>query len=116
MRHELQVAAQDLGLDDKDEPVGTVLSVFLHRLPSGERNHVLVHLPADVRALIDPVAPHGPAATWDSPRSDGMIGDQTSGMGGSPGDVLHELTNRDNPNQVGEGQVHRAGTGSGFTP
>lgn len=57
MRRELRAVAQNLGLDDKDEVVGTVLSVFLHRLPSGERNHVLVHLPADVRALTGPVVP-----------------------------------------------------------
>ena len=56
MRVDLLAAAGELGLGL--EHVATVLTVFLHRLPPGERAHVLAHLPADVRALI---APHAPA-------------------------------------------------------
>ncbi len=55
MHVELQAAARELGLGL--EHVATVLTVFLHRLPAGERAHVLTHLPADVRALIAAKAP-----------------------------------------------------------
>lgn len=55
MRLELQAAARGLGLGL--EHVATVLTVFLHRIPAGERDHVLAHLPADVRALIAARAP-----------------------------------------------------------
>ena len=57
MRRELQAAARELGLGTG--AVATVLDVFLHRLPRGERDHVLTHLPADVRALIGAAAPAG---------------------------------------------------------
>ena len=87
MRHELQAAAQDLGLDDNDEAVGTVLSVFLHRLPTGERSHVLVHLPADVRALIDPVAPRGAGRISD----EAALGDAVTSSGAVPAEKADHL-------------------------
>lgn len=55
MHRELQRAAHELGLDTGDAV--TVLDVFLHRLPRGERDHVLTHLPADVRSSIGGAAP-----------------------------------------------------------
>jgi uncharacterized protein (DUF2267 family) len=51
MCRELRAAAQATGPDLDDEAVGEVLSVFLSRLPTGQRDHVLAHLPADVRVL-----------------------------------------------------------------
>lgn len=57
MHHELQAAAREIGANI--HAVATVLTTFLHRLPTGERDHVLAHLPADVRALVEPVGPHG---------------------------------------------------------
>jgi uncharacterized protein (DUF2267 family) len=57
MRRELQAEAHGLGLGIQE--VAAVLGVFLHRLPRGERDHVLAHLPADVRALTGAVAPAG---------------------------------------------------------
>lgn len=55
MHRELQLAARELGLDTG--AAATVLDVFLHRLPRGERDHVLTHLPADVRSLLGGAAP-----------------------------------------------------------
>jgi uncharacterized protein (DUF2267 family) len=65
MRKELQAAAHELGLGVNEEAAGTVLGVFLDRLPKGERDHVLTHLPADVRALTRSVAPRGAARIAD---------------------------------------------------
>jgi uncharacterized protein (DUF2267 family) len=87
MRNELRAAARDLDLDNRDEAVGTVLSVFLHRLPSGERNHVLVHLPADVRALTHPVAPRGAGRIPD----EAALRDAVTSSGAVPSEKADQL-------------------------
>jgi uncharacterized protein (DUF2267 family) len=80
MRRELHVAAQEIGADIP--AVATVLSVFLHMLPGGERDHVLVHLPADVRKLLEPESPHGTgriadeAALRDAVTASGTVPEQ----------------------------------------
>ncbi len=51
---ELLDAARDAGAHDARAAVHAVLCGFTDRLPAGERDHVLIHLPADVRALAGP--------------------------------------------------------------
>lgn len=63
MLRDLQAAAHESNLDA--EAISAVLTVFLHRLPTGERDHVLTHLPADVRALVEPVATRGTGRIGD---------------------------------------------------
>lgn len=47
-------AAQDAGAVEADRAVHAVLLCFLARIPQGERAHVWVHLPRDVRAAASP--------------------------------------------------------------
>jgi uncharacterized protein (DUF2267 family) len=56
-------AARTAGVPPGDEELGVraVLVPFLERLPLGERNHVLGHLPADVELLVEPPRRHGPS-------------------------------------------------------
>jgi uncharacterized protein (DUF2267 family) len=51
---ELLDAARDAGAHDARAAVHAVLCGFSDRLPATERAHVLIHLPADVRALSGP--------------------------------------------------------------
>jgi uncharacterized protein (DUF2267 family) len=80
MHREFQAAAREIGADI--HAVATVLTAFLHRLPTGERDHVLAHLPADVRALVEPVDPHGTgriadeAALRDAVTASGTVPEQ----------------------------------------
>ncbi len=49
--------------DDAPQAVHAVLRAFADRLPDGEREQVLAHLPADVRALLGLVRRHGERPT-----------------------------------------------------
>ncbi len=51
--HELLAAARDAGASEDDAPVAVraVLATFAERIPEGERDQLLAHLPADVRKL-----------------------------------------------------------------
>jgi uncharacterized protein (DUF2267 family) len=55
-RKQLVSAAVAAGVDESRAPsaVRAVLSVFAERLPTGEREHLEAHLPADVRELMRP--------------------------------------------------------------
>lgn len=53
-RRRLERAAERggaIGEGEAARAVRAVLATFLERIPEGERHHVLIHLPADVRAL-----------------------------------------------------------------
>lgn len=62
--HRLLAAAHGAGAEQGSERAAAraVLCTFLGALPAGERRHVLGHLPADVRSLVDdgPAVAHRP--------------------------------------------------------
>jgi uncharacterized protein (DUF2267 family) len=59
LRALLDAAADSGAGEDALGAVHAVLCAFMDRMPAGERDHVLAHLPADVRELAGPVRRHG---------------------------------------------------------
>lgn len=85
MHRELQATAHGFGLGT--DAVATVLTVFVHRLPGGERDHVLTHLPADVRTMIATVAPAGVGRIADEP----ALVDAVASNAAIPAQRAHDL-------------------------